>query len=128
MNAAISLAIQGRFTELPAFDGRRLYQALEDLDVLAHRLNLEPLGSFVAVTTEEIEDAGVDFMNYMMPQNKWFEAEDVLETIFDLRVHLDRHPDAIPNALSVLPELKLFELALELCETNSLAVRLTLEV
>lgn len=128
MNAALSLAIQGRFIELPAFDGRQLYQALEDLDLLALELNLEPLGSFIAVIKEEIEDAGVDLMDFMMPQTEWFEAEDVLETVFNLRVHLEKQESAIPNALTVLSELKLLELALELCETNQIAVRFTLEV
>ncbi len=128
MNAAISLAVQGRFIELPTFDGRQLYQALEDLDFLAQKLKLEPLGSFIALTEEELEDSGVDLMEFMMPQSEWFEAEEVLETVFDLRVHLERHPDAIANTLTVLPELKLLELALEKCETKQIAVRLTLEV
>ncbi len=128
MNAALSLAFQGRFMQLPAFDGARLYQALEDLDVLAQKLNLEPLGSFVALVGEEIDDAGVDLMDFMMPQTEWYEAEDVLKTVFDLRVHLEKQPAEIPNVLTVLPELKLLELALELCETNQIAVRFTLEV
>ena len=128
MNAALSLAIRGRYIELPMFDGRLLYQALDDLDSLAQKLNLEPLGSFVALTKEEIEDAGVDLMDFMMPQAEWFEAEDVLETVFDLRVHLEKQPNAIANTLTVLPELKLLELSLELCETKTIAVRLTLEV
>lgn len=128
MNAAITLAAQKHLIELPAFDGKLIYQALEDLDVLAHKLNLEPLGSFLAVTKEEIEDAGVDLMDFMMPQTEWFEAEDVLETVFDLRVYLEKQPQSIANTVTVLPELKLLELSLELCETNNLAVRLTLEV
>ncbi len=128
MNAALSLAIQERFIELPTFDGTRLYQALEDLDILTQKLNLEPLGSFIILTKEEIEDAGVDLMDFMMPQSEWFEAEDVLETVFNLRVYLEKQESAIPNALTVLPELKLLELALELCETNQIAVRFTLEV
>jgi hypothetical protein len=128
VNAWISLGVQGRFLESPTFDGAQLYQALEDLDSLAQQLNLEPLGSFIAVTDEEIEDVGIDLMDFMMPQTEWFEAEDILETVFDLRVHLEKQPDAIPNSTTVLPELKLLELALEKCETSNLAVRLTLEV
>jgi hypothetical protein len=128
MNAAIRLAVQGHFIQLPAFDGKQLYQSLEDLDVLAQKLNLEPLGSFVAVTKEEIDDAGVDLMDFMMPQSEWFETEDVLETVFNLRVHLERQPHAIANIATVLPELRSLELALEMCETNQLAVRLTIEV
>ncbi len=128
MNAALSLAVQGRFIELPTFNGKHLYLALDDLDFIAQKLKLEPLGSFIAVTKEEIEDASVDLIEFMMPQSAWFEAEDVLETVFDLRVHLEKHPQSIPNTLTVLPELKLLELALEKCETNHLAVRLTFEV
>jgi hypothetical protein len=128
MNVAISLATQGTFNELPAFDGKQLYQALDDLDFLAQKLNLEPLGSFLYVTKEEVEDAGVDLMDFMMPQTEWFEAEDVLEIVFELRVHLEKLPDSIANTVIVLPALKSLELALELCETNNLAVRLTLEV
>ncbi len=127
MNAAMSLAIQGRFIELPTFDGKQLYQALDDLDFLAQKLNLEPLGSFLYVTEEEIENANVDFMDFMMPQPEWFEAEDVLEIVFELKGHLERHPNAISNTLRVLPALKSLELALELCETHNIAVRLTLE-
>ncbi len=128
MNAAISLAVQGRFIQLPSFNGSLLYQALDDLDFLAQKLNLEPLGSFLGVTREEIEDAGVDLMDFMVPQTQWFDAEDVLETVFDLRVHLEKHSQSVANSSTVLPELKLLELSLELCETNNLAVRLALEV
>jgi hypothetical protein len=128
MNAAISLSVQGDFLQLPTFDGTQLYQALEDLDFLAQKLNLEPLGSFLGITKDEIEDAGVDLMDFLMPQTEWFEAEDVLETVFDLRVHLEKQPQSIANTVCVLPELKSLELALELCETKHIAVRLTLEV
>ena len=67
-------------------------------------------------------------MDFMMPQSEWFEAEDVLETVFNLRVYLEKHQAAIADVLTVLPELKLLELALELCETNLIDVRFTLEV
>jgi hypothetical protein len=128
VNASISLAVQGRLIGLPTFDGNHLYRALEDLDSLAQTLNLEPLGSFLVVTKEEIEDASVDLMDFMMPHTEWFEAENILETVFDLRVQLERQPNVIPNGSTVLPELKLLELSLELCETNHIAVRLRLEV
>ena len=77
---------------------------------------------------EDIEDTGVDLMDFMMPATQWFEADDVLETVFELRVHLEKKSEAIANTLTVLPELKLLELALEQCETNQIAVRFTLEV
>jgi hypothetical protein len=128
VNAAVTLAAQKLLIGLPAFDGRLIYQSLEDLDVLAQKLNLEPLDSFLAVTNEEMEDASVDLMDFLMPRTEWFEAEDILETVFALRVHLERQPDAVASTATVLPELRSLELALELCETNQIAVRLTLEV
>jgi hypothetical protein len=127
MNAAISLAVQGLFLDLPTFDGRQLFQALDDLDFLAEKLNLETLGSFVYLTKEEIEDAGIDLMDLMMPQYEWFEAETLLEIVFKLRVQLESQPAEIPNTAKVLSALRSLELALEECETKHLAVRLTIE-
>jgi hypothetical protein len=128
MSSAVYLVPEPSLVEIPVIDGKCLSSALEDLDVLAERLQLEPLGSFLHVTKDELENAGVDLMDFMMPQTQWFEAEDLLETAFALRVHLERHPNAIPNSELVLHDLKSLELALEICEAKGVAVRLTIDI
>jgi hypothetical protein len=128
MSSAVYLVPEPSLIQMPVIDGKCLSSALEDLDVLAEQLQLEPLSSFVHVTNEEIEDAGVDFMDFLMPQTQWFNAENLLETVFALRVHLGKHPQAILNSELVMPDLKALELALELCETNNIAVRLTIDI
>jgi hypothetical protein len=128
MSSAVYLVSEQNLAQLPDIDGKHLSHAFEDLDVLAEKLNLEPLSSFLYMTNEEIEDAGVDLMDFMMPQTTWFEAENLLETVFALRVHLEKQANAIPNSELVLPDLKSLELALELCEAKSIAVRLTIDI
>jgi hypothetical protein len=132
MSTAICLVTEKQTSELPAIDGKGLGLALDDLDSLAEGLNLEPLGGFVHITSGELEGAtggaGVDLMDYMVPQSQWFEAENMLETVFALRVHLERQPQAIAGGAAVLPELKALELALELCETREIRVRLTIDL
>ena len=132
MSAAIYLVTEKQTPGLPAIDGKQLSNALDDLDFLAEKLNLEPLGSFVHITSLDLEgtlgETGVDLMDYMVPQNQWFEAENLLETVFALRVHLERQRDAIAGGAMVLPDLKALELALELCETREIQVRLTIDI
>jgi virulence-associated protein VapD len=128
MSAAIYLVTELHLADLPSMDGKQLSNAFDDLDFLAEKLGLELPSSFLYVTKDEIEDVGVDLMDFMMPQTEWFEAEIVLETVFALRVHLEKHPNAIPSSESVLIDLKSLELALEICEAKGVAVRLTIDI
>jgi hypothetical protein len=127
MNAVLSLAVQGGYLQLPAIDGKQLLNNLEDLDLLAEELKLELLTTFLYLSKDEIDNLGVDMIDFVMPQNEWFEAEKLLETVFALRVHLEKQPHAIPNVFLVLPDLKALELALEICEANHTSVRLTID-
>ena len=132
MSAAIYLVTEKEVVGLPIFDGKRLSLALDDLDFLAQKLDLELPSSFLHVTKEELEDviasAGVDMMDLMIPETEWFDAENLLETVFALRVHLERHPEAMLHSASVLPDLRALELALELCEAKEISVRLTIDI
>ena len=132
MSAAIYLVTEKEVVGLPIFDGKRLSLALDDLDFLAQKLDLELPSSFLHVTKEELEDviasAGVDMMDLMIPETEWFDAENLLETVFTLRVHLERHPEAMLHSASVLPDLRALELALELCEAREISVRLTIDI
>ena len=132
MSAAIYLVTEKEVVGLPVIDGKRLSLALDDLDFLAQKLDLELPSSFLHVTKEELEDviasAGVDMMDLMIPETEWFDAENLLETVFALRVHLERHPEAMLHSASVLPDLRALELALELCEAKEISVRLTIDI
>ena len=132
MSAAIYLVTKKEVVGLPVIDGKRLSLALDDLDFLAQKLDLELPSSFLHVTKEELEDviasAGVDMMDLMIPETEWFDAENLLETVFALRVHLERHPEAMLHSASVLPDLRALELALELCEAREISVRLTIDI
>jgi hypothetical protein len=128
MSAAVYLVTEKHLLGLPTIDGKQLSNAFDDLDFLAENMGLELLSSFLQVTKDELEGAGVDLMDFMMPQTEWFEAGTVLETIFALRVHLEKHSTAIPNAEAVLPDLRSLELALELCEAKGVCVRLTIDI
>ena len=132
MSAAIYLVTEKEVVGLPVIDGKRLSLALDDLDFLAQKLDLELPSSFLHVTKEELEDViastGVDMMDLMIPETEWFDAENLLETVFALRVHLERHPEAMLHSASVLPDLRALELALELCEAREISVRLTIDI
>ena len=128
MSSAVFLVSERNLAELPVIDGKHLSSALEDLNVLAEGLGLELLDSFLHVTKDELEGAGVDLMDFVMPQPEWFAAEHLLETVFALRVHLEKHPNAILHSELVLPDLRTLELALELCEAKGVAVRLTIDL
>jgi hypothetical protein len=128
MSSAVYLVPEPSLAEIPVIDSKALSNALEDLDVLAEQLELEPLSSFLHVSRDEIEDAGVNLMDFLMPQTQWFEAENMLETVFALRIHLEKHPKAISNIELVMPDLKALELALEVCENHKVRVRLTIDI
>lgn len=132
MNAAIYLVTEKVILGLPDIDGTQLSIALDDLDFLAEKLDLELLGNFVHISNNELEDAlgnaGVDLMDFMLPETQWFDAENILETVFALRVHLEKHLDSIQNSSLTLPDLRALELALELCETREVRVRLTIDI
>ena len=132
MNAPIYLVTEKVILGLPNIDGTQLSIALDDLDFLAEKLDLELLGNFVHISNNELEDAlgnaGVDLMDFMLPETQWFDAENILETVFALRVHLEKHPDSIQNSSLTLPDLRALELALELCETREVRVRLTIDI
>ena len=132
MSAAIYLVTEKVILGLPNIDGTQLSIALDDLDFLAEKLDLELLGNFVHISNNELEDAlgnaGVDLMDFMLPETQWFDAENILETVFALRVHLEKHLDSIQNSSLTLPDLRALELALELCETKEVRVRLTIEI
>ena len=132
MNAAIYLVTEKVILGLPNIDGTQLSIALDDLDFLAEKLDLELLGNFVHISNNELEDAlgnaGVDLMDFMLPETQWFDAENILETVFALRVHLEKHLDSIQNSSLTLPDLRALELALELCETREVRVRLTIDI
>jgi hypothetical protein len=64
----------------------------------------------------------------MIPETQWFEAENLLETVFALRVHLEKYPASLQNSRLVLPDLRALELALELCEAKEVPVRLTIDI
>ena len=132
MSAAIYLVTEKVILGLPNIDGTQLSIALDDLDFLAEKLDLELLGNFVHISNNELEDAlgnaGVDLMDFMLPETQWFDAENILETVFALRVHLEKHLDSIQNSSLTLPDLRALELALELCETREVRVRLTIEI
>jgi hypothetical protein len=127
MSSAIYLVPEPSLVEIPVIGGKALSNALEDLDILALTLGLEPLSSFLHITNDELENAGIDFMDFLIPQAQWFEAENMLETVFALRVQLEKHPKVIPNIELVMTDLKALELALEVCENHHVRVRLTLE-
>ena len=132
MSAAIYLVTEKVILGLPDIDGTQLSIALDDLDFLAEKLDLELLGNFVHISNNELEDAlgnaGVDLMDFMLPETQWFDAENILETVFALRVHLEKHLDSIQNSSLTLPDLRALELALELCETREVRVRLTIDI
>ena len=132
MNAPIYLVTEKVILGLPNIDGTQLSIALDDLDFLAEKLDLELLGNFVHISNNELEDAlgnaGVDLMDFMLPETQWFDAENILETVFALRVHLEKHLDSIQNSSLTLPDLRALELALELCETREVRVRLTIDI
>ena len=132
MSAAIYLVTEKVILGLPNIDGTQLSIALDDLDFLAEKLDLELLGNFVHISNNELEDAlgnaGVDLMDFMLPETQWFDAENILETVFALRVHLEKHLDSIQNSSLTLPDLRALELALELCETKEVRVRLTIDI
>ena len=132
MSAAIYLVTEKVILGLPNIDGTQLSIALDDLDFLAEKLDLELLGNFVHISNNELEDAlgnaGVDLMDFMLPETQWFDAENILETVFALRVHLEKHLDSIQNSSLTLPDLRALELALELCETREVRVRLTIDI
>ena len=132
MNAPIYLVTEKVILGLPDIDGTQLSIALDDLDFLAEKLELELLGNFVHISNNELEDAlgnaGVDLMDFMLPETQWFDAENILETVFALRVHLEKHLDSIQNSSLTLPDLRALELALELCETREVRVRLTIDI
>jgi hypothetical protein len=132
MSAAIYLVSEKEVLGLPVIDGKQLSNALDDLDALAQTLNLELLSDFIHITNNELEDAldsaGVDLMDFMIPETQWFEAENLLETVFALRVHLEKYPASLQNSRLVLPDLRALELALELCEAKEVPVRLTIDI
>jgi hypothetical protein len=128
MSGAVYLVPEPNLVEIPVIDGKALSNALEDLDVLALTLGLEPLSSFVHVTNDDLKNAGIDLMEFLIPQAQWFEAENMLETVFALRVHLEKHSKAIPNIELVMTDLKALELALEVCENHHVRVRLTIDI
>ena len=132
MSAAIYLVTEKEVLGLPVIDGKPLSNALDDLDALAQTLNLELLSDFIHITNNELEDAlgnaGVDLMDFMIPETQWFEAENLLETVFALRVHLEKHPASMQNSSLALSDLRALELALELCEAKEVRVRLTIDI
>jgi hypothetical protein len=128
MSGAVYLVPEPSLVEIPVIDGKALSNALEDLDVLALTLGLEPLSSFVHVTNDDLKNAGIDLMDFLIPQAQWFEAENILETVFALRVHLEKHSKAIPKIELVMTDLKALELALEVCENHHVRVRLTIDI
>ena len=132
MSTAIYLVTKKEVQRLPVINGKQLSNALDDLDALAQKLDLELISDFIHITNNELEDAlesaGVDLMDFMIPETQWFEAENVLETVFALRVHLEKHPEDIQNSSLLMPDLRALELALELCEAKEIPVRLSIDI
>lgn len=132
MSTAIYLVTEKVILGLPNIEGTQLSVALDDLDFLAEKLNLELLSDFFHITNNELEgalgNAGVDLMDFMIPETQWFEAENLLETVFALRVHLEKHPESMQNSSLALSDLRVLELALELCEAKEVPVRLTIDI
>lgn len=105
---ALDRAVEGADAE--AFAGHALNRARWELYEAAEEAGLAPLDEFVSLSADETEILAADLKFDTDPDQTtpagWFDAADGLHLIRTLLTAVETAPDDIPDAASVLEELR----------------------
>lgn len=108
--------------------GKALIHHQHELDRLAKELGLTPLSKLVSVRPAAVgaylQQQGLDPEDFPVPDEEWFEAAEGLSTVRGLLEHLQKQPQAVPNALRVVQDLKGIEKALIVAEREKVSFHL----
>ena len=114
----------------PFVNGKFIARDAEELDVIAKRLGLRPLGDFVQVTTEDLEDTfGEDEDAGELPtQATWYAPDELLRTVNGLTEYLEQNPSALHGSSETLEDLAEYEQVLTQAQAAAVRVRLAIDI
>jgi len=116
MSAALYIVLEENAAEVDTFiDGKALSQAEPVLSQLAIDAGVKPLIEFFGAGGDEYADI-LDDTDVELPEAKWFEASDGLQTVRLLLERVPQSRDKIPGADTVIADLKNFERVLAQAE------------
>ena len=114
MSAALYIALEARDAGVSnAVNGKALSRAEGDLTVLASQLGIRPLMDFFSMSAADyeamVEHNSIAAVADLRPhEERWFLADEGLQTIRALIAHLQAHPAAFPKVGAVLSDLEDF--------------------
>jgi hypothetical protein len=126
MSAALYIVIENA-SEIETFiDGKALSQAEPVLSQLAVESNVKPLMEFFGAGGDEYADI-FDDADLELPEAKWFEAGDGLQTVRLLLDRVQQNRDKLPAADAVIADLQNFERVLAQAEEKQLRWHLAVD-
>jgi hypothetical protein len=127
MSAALYIELEENTGDIGTFvDGKHLSQAEPVLSHIAVEAGVKPLMQFFGASGDEYADI-FDHAGVELPEAKWFDASEGLQTIRVLLSNVEQNQDKFASADALLADLKNFERVLMEAEEKQLRWHLAVD-